>query len=680
MKYSPESNVVAGDKEDEHDISFSNCKNDIGPDVGDTIDSYTPIEGMQFNNEEDAYTFYNEYALKLGFSVRRSAWEKNARGIVVRKSFVCSKEGWKKPTGNPAFRKLDTRCGCPAKMIIKRLPDGKFMVHTFICDHNHPLAPSSMCHLLRSHRKVTPSHSTTGESVDNACVAPRKAYDHSTKVNSDYENVLFSIDYRDQLWKKRKKIMKNSGMCALGYYLQKKSSKDPGFYSAMQLDEDGYAVNVFWADARSRVDYECFSDVLVFDTTVKMNSYQCPFVQFVGVNHHSQSCIFGGAFLYDETIETFEWLFRVFTEAMNGKHPRVVLTDDDNVIALAVFHIWPSAHHRLCLWHIFQNAEKNIGDLLNQKTGFKESFIKCILQCEDENTFQSTWEQMIHVYNLEENIWLQKLYKDKEKWALAYGRQYFCADMVSAQRAKSMHATLRKCLYSCSTISRFMEQYELFLDSLRQSELEEDVKGLHTHPVTLGMKILIQAADLYTPTVFEWFKKEVIQVLNCNIEVDIQKTNIHRYHVIWEGEEPPRRQEVYVTYNVENGTVECTCKNYEFKGFLCCHALKALDRENIREIPSPYIMQRWKKHAKIESLNTSRTSVSDVDNTCCITSRYQILCRSLFHVADLASKNREAFEYMNKLTNDAFKKVSLLHHQSISTHGYQSDGVSKGTQ
>ena len=74
---------------------------------------------------------------------------------------------------------------------------------------------------------------------------------------------------------------------------------------------------------------------------------------------------------------------------MNGKHPGVVLTDGDHAIAAAVSHVWPYAHHRLCLWHIFQNAAKNIGHIFNQKTRFDKKFRKCVLEIIDKVTFMS---------------------------------------------------------------------------------------------------------------------------------------------------------------------------------------------------------------------------------------------------------------------------------------------------
>ena len=113
----------------------------------------------------------------------------------------------------------------------------------------------------------------------------------------------------------------------------------------------------------------------------------------------------------------------------------------------------------------------------------------------------------------------------------------------------------------------------------------------------------MRPADLYTLTVFEWIKKDVLYVMNCNIEGLVQTKNMHKYHILWQGEKHHKRQEAHVTYNVDNGRVECSCKIYEFKGILCCHALKILNQEKIQEIPESYVMRRWRRQAKIEMLD-----------------------------------------------------------------------------
>ncbi|KAF3780770.1 hypothetical protein EJ110_NYTH38550 [Nymphaea thermarum] len=105
------------------------------------------------------------------------------------------------------------------------------------------------------------------------------------------------------------------------------------------------------------------------------------------------------------------------------------------------------------LFVLFHKAAKNIG------------------HCEDGQTFQCMWTQMIQVYNLQKNMWL--LYKDDKKWALAYRRQYFCVGLISTHRVESMHNAMTRELHSGLKISLFMKHYDKFLDGLGNCELEQ---------------------------------------------------------------------------------------------------------------------------------------------------------------------------------------------------------------
>ena len=74
---------------------------------------------------------------------------------------------------------------------------------------------------------------------------------------------------------------------------------------------------------------------------------------FVGVNHHKQTIIFGVALLYDETSETFMWLFDSFQKAMFGKKSQTILIDQDAAMAKALASQWPEIHHRfMCLGYV----------------------------------------------------------------------------------------------------------------------------------------------------------------------------------------------------------------------------------------------------------------------------------------------------------------------------------------
>ena len=52
-----------------------------------------PKVGMAFKSEEDAYEFYNDYAGKIGFSIRKSHTKLRADKSLYQKHIVCSNEG-----------------------------------------------------------------------------------------------------------------------------------------------------------------------------------------------------------------------------------------------------------------------------------------------------------------------------------------------------------------------------------------------------------------------------------------------------------------------------------------------------------------------------------------------------------------------------------------------------------
>ena len=60
---------------------------------------------------------------------------------------------------------------------------------------------------------------------------------------------------------------------------KKQQAQNSNFFYAIQCDDVGHMVNFFfWVDARSRMAYQYFGDVVIFDThTYKKNKYDMPF-------------------------------------------------------------------------------------------------------------------------------------------------------------------------------------------------------------------------------------------------------------------------------------------------------------------------------------------------------------------------------------------------------------------
>ncbi|WJX12924.1 hypothetical protein P8452_03374 [Trifolium repens] len=146
-------------------------------------------------------------------------------------------------------------------------------------------------------------------------------------------------------------------------HLQNRQAQDALFYYSVQLDQESWLTNVFLRDGKSKVDCDCFGDVVIFDTTYRTNKYNLICAPFVGVNHHWQNAMFGCALLLDETAVSFTWLFKAFLESMGNQQPKTIFTDQDAAMAKAIEEVMPNTSHRLCLWHISKKVPSYLGPL-----------------------------------------------------------------------------------------------------------------------------------------------------------------------------------------------------------------------------------------------------------------------------------------------------------------------------
>ncbi|KAI3461796.1 hypothetical protein Pfo_018459 [Paulownia fortunei] len=103
-----------------------------------------PYVGMEFESEDDARRFYNDYARRVGFVVRimqRRRSEIDGRTLARR--LGCNKQGFSPNTkgkiGPERKPRPSAREGCKATILFKLEKSGKWVVTRFVKDHNHPL-------------------------------------------------------------------------------------------------------------------------------------------------------------------------------------------------------------------------------------------------------------------------------------------------------------------------------------------------------------------------------------------------------------------------------------------------------------------------------------------------------------------------------------------------------------
>lgn len=118
------------------------------PCEGDDEDSFTePYEGMEFDSEDAAKIFYDEYARRLGFVMRVMSCRRSERdGRILARRLGCNKEGHcvsiRGKFGPIRKPRPSTREGCKAMIHIKFDKSGKWVITRFVKEHNHPLVVS----------------------------------------------------------------------------------------------------------------------------------------------------------------------------------------------------------------------------------------------------------------------------------------------------------------------------------------------------------------------------------------------------------------------------------------------------------------------------------------------------------------------------------------------------------
>uniref|UniRef100_A0A453I3L3 Protein FAR1-RELATED SEQUENCE n=1 Tax=Aegilops tauschii subsp. strangulata TaxID=200361 RepID=A0A453I3L3_AEGTS len=322
--------------------------------------------------------------------------------------------------------------------------------------------------------------------------------------------------------------------------------------------------------------------------------------KFTGVNHHLQSVFFGAAFLCNEQTESYVWLFETFLTAMGGVAPRLIITDEAVSMKNAIETVFPTTVHRLCMWHIMEKLPEKIGPIIREESEFWDKMNSCVWGSETPAEFESQWNSVITEYGLEENEWLVKRFSIRESWIPAYFMDIPLAGILrTTSRSESANSFFNRFIHRKLALVEFWLRFDMALECQREEELIADNSSIHTTPQLLTpWEMEKQGRDVFTYEVFEKFQKEIVAARDhCCIQGIAQDGTLKI--VTLRGRSHRIRE---VQSDTKTMIAHCSCKLFETIGIPCRHIMQVLRAENQNELPSYYIMKRWKKRCKRENV------------------------------------------------------------------------------
>lgn len=557
-----------------------------------------PAVGMEFESYDDAYNYYNCYAKEVGFRVRvKNSWFKRNSREKYGAVLCCSSQGFKRIKDVNRLRK-ETRTGCPA-MIRMRLVDSKrWRILEVTLEHNHLLGAK----IYKSIKKMGNGTKRKSQSSSDAEVRTIKLYralvidagGNGTSNSSTREVGVFS-EHPNQL------NLKKGDTQAIYNYFCRMQLTNPNFFYLMDLNE-GRLRNVFWIDGRSRAACGYFSDVIYFDNNYLSNKFEIPLVAFVGINHHGQSVLLGCGLLAGETAESYVWLFKAWLTCMSGRSPQTIVTDRCTALQSAVAEVFPRCHHRFSLSHIMKKVPEKLGGLRNYDA-IRKALVKAVHESLKVIEFEASWGLMIQRFGVGDHEWLRSLYEDRVRWAPVFLKDTFFAGMSTARPGETLNPFFDRYVHKQTPLKEFLDKYELALQKKHKEEALADIESRNLSPtLKTRCSFELQLSKVFTKEIFKKFQFEVEEMYSCFSTTQLHVDGPIIIFLVKErvmGEANRREiRDFEVLYNRTAGEVRCICSCFNFYGYLCRHALCVLNFNGVEEIPSRYVLSRWKKDYK----------------------------------------------------------------------------------
>ncbi|KAL3528098.1 hypothetical protein ACH5RR_012754 [Cinchona calisaya] len=129
----------------------------------------------------------------------------------------------------------------------------------------------------------------------------------------------------------------------------------------------------------------------------------------------------------------------VLKRTFENEKPVSVLTYGDKAMQKAIKVVAPEAWHRLCSWHLVQNAKIKV-----KYDKFVNVFSLLMKKKLSTNEFDYSWARWVEEYRVEKNDWVEMLFRKRDVCAEAYVRGHFL--LVWAAHKGAVHKIEDMCL------------------------------------------------------------------------------------------------------------------------------------------------------------------------------------------------------------------------------------------
>ncbi|XP_022020183.1 protein FAR1-RELATED SEQUENCE 5-like [Helianthus annuus] len=433
--------------------------------------SIRPSVGLFSKSFDEAFAFYQRYALAAGFSSRKNTSWKNGGGLMKIRYIVYSKEGFH------VSKEIDSglvdenrkkivrrnrgskRVGCNAHVKLILENNNMYKIYYFEEEHNHIFVKDEDIHFLPAARSIDYVKESFISGLYAINIGPVKAFNVMKTMYGGFGEVGASKNdcknYRKDL---NLYIGEYDAEMVVRRLIRKKECS-PGFTCDYVIGDDRRLKGLFGADEQSKTNYTVFGDIVGFDATYKSN----------------KNVTFGGALLCSETAGSYQWLLRCFVNAF-GNEPKVVVTDQDVAMKRAINDVLSRSRNRLCMWHIWEKLKTRVGHVLSSNIEFNTRITHVAwndtIIPED---FETEWHSIMSTFGLENHEWLKDMYDLRFDWIPSYYHGENLAGLMrTTSRCESENYFFGQFCNPRCTLVEFFTHFETAMDFQRHEHRRND--------------------------------------------------------------------------------------------------------------------------------------------------------------------------------------------------------------
>ncbi|KAJ1399021.1 Zinc finger, PMZ-type [Sesbania bispinosa] len=336
------------------------------------------------------------------------------------------------------------------------------------------------------------------------------------------------------------------------------------------------------------------------------------------------------------------------TDCKAGMHMKKKL--DGNWI---IYNFVKEHNHEICPNDFLRGRSKQTSNVACQKKGMQLALDKGDVQ------FEKRWWKLINRFELKNNECVQSLYEDRKKWVPTFMQDVSLVGLSTTVRSESTTSSFDKYIRVDSTFKEFIEQYKVFSTHSFDMEAKADFE---TRQRQLALRSLSpfekQLSTIYTDVIFRKIQLEIVGAVSCCL----RKETEDRTNVTFLVDDFEERKKFVVSWNKADLVVCCSCHLFQYKGFLCRHAILVIQMSGITNIPSRYILKRWTKDAKAYQFAGDLIS-----RAASRMQRFNDLCRRAIILSEIGSFCEDSHRIASQALEEVYKHCMNANNSTRST-------------